>query len=225
MQNSDIRLGGRFGKLIVREATWTERDSNNKRQRAYVCECVCGSLSVIRAQNLKRGRSTQCDQCRVKKFAEGKWDGLSNQIRCIYDSWVHITTNEICDPIWVNDFPRFAAYYLELANMEMSDFNRPNTPHRYFKIARKDESEVFSPNNLLLVPFKTERSWHEATYKYWWKLRNEGLLNDLMRDSYITFINTFGIKEPYHLLKREDITQPHSSENSHWIQKRRNSTY
>lgn len=222
MQNSDIQLGDKFGKLTVMEADWTERDCNNKRQRAYICECTCGSSTKIRAQNLKSGRSTQCQDCRVQKFSERncRWGGLTNKAQRIKDSWMHIKKNGLCDPVWENDFHAFLAYYLEIANMELSDFDRPNAPWRYFKITRKDESKLYGPGNLLLVPFKTERSWHTATYQYWWRLRKENLLTDHMRESYISFINTFGIKEAYHLLRRKDITQPHSMENSTWIQKR-----
>jgi hypothetical protein len=130
----------------------------------------------------------------------------------------------LCDE-WKDNFSLFLEYYLEVGGFKLSDFKGPNVPWSYHKVTRPDESKPFGPGNMLVMAFRTERAWHEPTYKYWRKLATQGTLDDAMKTSYVLFLTTFGIKERGYLLRRKDITQTHSAKNSEWIRhKRLNST-
>jgi hypothetical protein len=125
---------------------------------------------------------------------------------------------------WEEDFAAFLKYYLEVGGMKLSDFQGPNVPWSYHKVSRPNEDEPYGPGNLLVVAFRTERAWHTPTYQYWMKLSKQGILDDAMTTSYVLFLNTFGIKERGYLLRRKDITQPHSRQNSEWIRRKRSGT-
>ena len=129
----------------------------------------------------------------------------------------------IC-PEWEEDFPAFLKHYLEVGGMKLSDFQGPNIPWSYHKVSRPDETKLYGPGNLLVVAFRTERAWHTPTYQYWMQLSKQGILDDAMTSSYVLFLNSFGIKERGYLLRRKDITQPHSRQNSEWIRTRRSVT-
>ena len=62
--NPKVEIGGQvFGFLTVIEHS----PRNNQRQRTHwVCECRCGRKLVVRSDNLRNGRSTQCSECRGK---------------------------------------------------------------------------------------------------------------------------------------------------------------
>ena len=221
MQSSDVQPGQKFDSWTVIGPTWTERDSNGKRQKAFLCECSCGAIKVIRWQVLKKHKSSQCDSCAKKK--RGRWNGLSSGHRGNirpYDIWAGIKRRGICCDEWVDDFPAFLLHFYEVGRMTHPEFTRPNVPWNYFKVIRFDEDLPYGPGNLGISPFRTERAWDQHTYQYWWKLRGLGLLTEEMADSYISFINTFGVKQPFYLLSRHDITQPHTLQNSYWVCKK-----
>lgn len=53
--------GQRFGSLTVIER------SNRKTKWGgtyWICQCDCGHLVIVRSDNLRRGRSSQCSHCR-----------------------------------------------------------------------------------------------------------------------------------------------------------------
>lgn len=60
--NPKVELGGmEFGFLKVIEHS----PRNNQRQRTHwICECRCGRKLIVRSDNLRNGRSTQCSKCR-----------------------------------------------------------------------------------------------------------------------------------------------------------------
>lgn len=60
--NKRIDLSGQqFGSLTVIEYS----PRNNQRQRTHwICECGCGRKLIVRSDNLRKGRSTQCSDCR-----------------------------------------------------------------------------------------------------------------------------------------------------------------
>ena len=235
MRNYGLLVGpdDKFGHWTVLSQD-PERLSGNIR---FFCQCECGKIKSVQARQLIDGRTTKCSRwCpavnpkKPKPLPKGpyKYGGLTcgpgrRQIRP-YDVWIGIKRRGVCCEEWLEDFPAFLTYYLKQAKMELSDFDRPNVPWNYFKIARPDKTKPYGPNNLLVIPFRTERAWHQPTYQYWWKLRHEKLLEQEHHDSYVEFVNTFGLKEPHRLLSRIDITQPHSSHNSKWIKTARSTT-
>ena len=55
--------GETFGKWLVRERT-----ANGKPNAHYKCECVCGTIRVVSAESLKRGKSSSCGCYRVNQI-------------------------------------------------------------------------------------------------------------------------------------------------------------
>ena len=53
--------GKQFGSLVV-----TGRSSRKTKWGGtyWVCQCTCGNEVVVRSDNLRRGRTTQCSECR-----------------------------------------------------------------------------------------------------------------------------------------------------------------
>lgn len=60
--NPKVEIGGQeFGTLKVLEHS----PRNDERQRTHwICECKCGRRLLVRSDNLRKGRSTQCSDCR-----------------------------------------------------------------------------------------------------------------------------------------------------------------
>lgn len=54
--NLENLVGERFGRLIVIERA----DNTNAKQARWICECECGSIVTVRAQDLKSGRTKSC---------------------------------------------------------------------------------------------------------------------------------------------------------------------
>ena len=65
-------IGQTFGHLTVIKMS---RRRNKKQQVFWVCRCDCGSVLIVRGDNLRLGDSTQCSRCRGKgrpsHFVEG----------------------------------------------------------------------------------------------------------------------------------------------------------
>ena len=59
--NTRIELGGqRFGALtVIKHSKKTDRS----RRTYWICECDCGRRLLVRSDNLRKGRSTQCSAC------------------------------------------------------------------------------------------------------------------------------------------------------------------
>lgn len=53
--------GQTFGSLHVLKY----HDNGMKRQAHWLCRCNCGSLLVVRSDNLLSGKTTQCSECRA----------------------------------------------------------------------------------------------------------------------------------------------------------------
>lgn len=61
-------VGKQFGSWrVVRVATSDEK-SQQHRGTFYVCECACGKIGIVRNDQLKAGRSTKCESCRLNKW-------------------------------------------------------------------------------------------------------------------------------------------------------------
>lgn len=60
--NIRIELTGqKFGHLTVIElCPRTHPEDKTK----WICECACGRRLIVRSDNLRKGRSTQCSWCR-----------------------------------------------------------------------------------------------------------------------------------------------------------------
>ena len=70
--NMKNMIGKRFGHLTVIDKSGK---CNAKRQVYWLCRCDCGSMLIIRGDNLRRGTSTQCARChgrgKPSDFVEG----------------------------------------------------------------------------------------------------------------------------------------------------------
>lgn len=62
MKRIDL-TGERFGSLTVIEYS-PRKVSKKHRQAHWICLCDCGNILLVRSDNLREGRSTQCSVCR-----------------------------------------------------------------------------------------------------------------------------------------------------------------
>lgn len=60
--------GKKFGKLTVLEKTDEKRNGNI----IWKCKCECGSLTYVKASNLKSGNTTSCGRCLSNQDLEGQ---------------------------------------------------------------------------------------------------------------------------------------------------------
>ena len=62
--NAKVEIGGqRFGCLTVIEHS---PRTDNRQRTHWICECACGRRLLVRSDNLRKGKSTQCSECRGK---------------------------------------------------------------------------------------------------------------------------------------------------------------
>lgn len=62
-RNVKDMIGQRFGHLVVVNRAIRR---NPKGQAFWLCKCDCGSMLVVRGDNLRFGISTQCSKCSGK---------------------------------------------------------------------------------------------------------------------------------------------------------------
>ena len=197
-----------------------ELEKGKNRVRWFQCECDCGNTRAVRIDNL--GKTQSCIEC------SKKYDHLYKQVpgctRDIQDShawecWMnmHNIWRErgipVCDA-W-KDFEPFLEFYLLTTGLSLSDVLRGRVERSFYRADRINKDLGWSPDNTTFVRFVTERAWHKRTHIYWWTLKVKGLLDEELL-SYKNFINIFGVKSSELILRRKDITKPHSKENSFW---------
>lgn len=179
-------------------------------------ECMgCGEVHERFTHNIISAEQECCRKCSLK------WEGLSTgkSGKCIrpYQIWANAKQRGVMGGAWYDDFPAFLKFYLDKLGQDLEYFQRHKVPWSHHQIIREDDSKPYSPTNLMVVPFFSERCYHKLTVKYWRKLKLADLLSPELRDSYALFVLTFGLKEPYARLKRKRLTEPHSASNSEWI--------
>ncbi len=54
--------GQRFGHLKVIE--YSKRKTKGCQNTQWLCQCDCGNFLIVRSDNLRKGRTTQCSECR-----------------------------------------------------------------------------------------------------------------------------------------------------------------
>lgn len=59
-RNASLHSGAKFSKLLVINKVVPKR---NVKFTEYHCLCDCGTVEIVRAVNLRSGRSTMCRKC------------------------------------------------------------------------------------------------------------------------------------------------------------------
>ena len=219
--------GQRVGKLVYLEPGPLKANSH----RTWVMQCDCGNVTIVPLEAIRRGRYVSCGHClsdnifhrqfsllwreRIKYYRKLGQRFVPN-IRP-YDTWYGFKKNGQLCPEWESSFVDFLQYWLVLTGTTLEEWFEHDVPWRSFETYRPDEDQPASPENLELAKFISERAWHQDTYCYWRKLKRLHLLSPELEDSYLLFLNSFGVKVAGRLLKRKDITKLHSYENSEWI--------
>lgn len=70
MGKVSVLVGEVYGKLTVRQ----DLGVYNKNRRV-LCECVCGVVIEVLANNIKRGNTTSCG-CMLSEYQKEKWDSV-----------------------------------------------------------------------------------------------------------------------------------------------------
>lgn len=60
-------INKKFVNWIVVNETKPDKEIKHK-GRYYLCKCDCGTVKIVRADRLRSGRSTKCDNCRRQNF-------------------------------------------------------------------------------------------------------------------------------------------------------------
>ena len=75
-------IGTKVGKwLIIEQVKVPQKGSVF---RYYSCQCECGVLKNVRADGLRNGRSTQCEECRKRE----RYIDTSSMINQKYGEWL-----------------------------------------------------------------------------------------------------------------------------------------
>lgn len=199
--------------------------------RTWVLRCECGNTCTAPLEAIRRGKYASCGHCLPESIFERRLKVLTrertNFYRKIgvqrfpnirpYDTWSDFKkVGNLC-PEWEDDFPAFFQHWLKLTGTTIDEWFDRNVPWRHFETYRPDQDQPASVSNLSLSKYTTERAWHTDTHLYWKKLKDRRLLSEELEDSYLLFLNTFGVKTTGQLLKRKDLTQLHTKDNSEWI--------
>lgn len=54
--------GQRFGSLVV--IGYSPRKTEKRHEAHWLCQCICGNHVLARSDNLRKGRTTKCSECR-----------------------------------------------------------------------------------------------------------------------------------------------------------------
>lgn len=145
MPRHEAPIGGRFGK-------WTVVASEAKTGPSkWKCQCDCGSIAVVHANSLKRGKSRQCTGCAAvslqvpvthgmaghgdRRPPEYRvWMGVKQRHRGQLDKTNYADRGITCCERWLSSFPNF------LADMG----HRPTPTH---SIDRIDNDKGYTPDN------------------------------------------------------------------------------
>lgn len=69
-KNPDPQEGDRFGSLIFIKRVDDRISSNGKHYIQYLCKCACGNEVEVNKDNLLKGFTKQCKDCKTKKLVE-----------------------------------------------------------------------------------------------------------------------------------------------------------
>lgn len=138
-------VGKTFGSLtVVALAAHYVRPSNGKREKRYLCSCICGGETVTSKRKLEIGHTTSCG-CALVKHGRSKepeyntWNLI--QQRCYNPSFTKYQNYgargiQVC-PQWRDDVTGYSTF---LKDMGL----RPSTKHT---IERKDVDGSYCPEN------------------------------------------------------------------------------
>jgi hypothetical protein len=138
-----------YGRLTVLEYAGVV-----KGHTAWACLCECERVSVIHGISLRSGKTTQCNDCRVKAFVSARTKhghfAKNSPTRYIATTWLGMRTRCKPDPSsayykyyagrgieiypdWNNDVEAFVAYVLEhlVPRKEGESFDRINNDGNY----------------------------------------------------------------------------------------------
>ena len=218
--------GQRVGKLVYLEPGPLLPNNH----RTWLMQCDCGIVKPIPLEGIRRGKYQSCGHCLPESIFRRRFALLwrervrffrrfTNSIPNIrpYDTWRGFKRSGLLCPEWEESFVDFLHYWLLLTGTTIDEWFERDVPWRHFETYRPDQDKPASPDNLSLSKFHGERAWHKDTYLYWRKLKSHHLLCPDLEDSYLLFLNTFGVKVAGRLLKRKDFTELHSKDNSEWI--------
>lgn len=65
-----IETGKRYGKWVVICDSGIRKENGTA---IWKCLCECGNIGFIRGDNLRRGTSTQCNECRIEERKRGRY--------------------------------------------------------------------------------------------------------------------------------------------------------
>lgn len=147
----DDLSGVRFGKLIV-----IERAENRNKHTMWKCECDCGAITLVGANELKEGITKSCGCLRFesKNFTHGFsstrlysiWNGIKE--RCLNENspaykWYGGRGIMICEE-WIEDFVCFYDWAME------------NGYKEGLSIERIDVNGNYEPSNCKWIPLKQQ---------------------------------------------------------------------
>lgn len=135
--------GKTFENLKVLKRAESRREKNGKLRTYWLCQCKCGNIIEVRADDLKEKKKKSCG-C-SSNFTKGKYNGLSNTK--IYTAWNHILQRcynpkekryknyggrgiKICEE-WKNDFMSFYNWAIKNGYQEGLTIDRINNNGNY----------------------------------------------------------------------------------------------
>ena len=141
--------GKRFGKLLVRE--WAGTAPN--RQALWLCECECGSTSIVNGSQLRQGKTKSCGCVKREQWKHSMTHGQAGPTRrtSLYNRWLLMRRR--CSNPSAADYPRYGGRGIRVCDEWDVSFETfaahigdPPTPGH--SIDRIDNDGNYEPGNV-----------------------------------------------------------------------------
>lgn len=157
-------IGQKFGKLLVVGQAEHYRPPTGRPATQWKCVCDCGSISTVRAGNLKAGTTSSCGCLRIERLkarllkhgatgtpAHTKW--LSVKVRAKRKGLPHALSWED----WTNlDIPASCPVLGIPLTFTMTKDNQPS-------VDRIDNSEGYTKDNIRIISHRANRLKSDAS--------------------------------------------------------------
>lgn len=175
-----IKIGQRFGKLVVKEDLGMIPEKNGKRRHMYRCLCDCGNYRDIRGDLLKSGNNKSCG-CMQYEHSRTTHNMTHTRIYGVWASMKQRCGNpddkaykyygsrgiKVCDD-WYNSFEKFYSWakqsgYKQGLTLERIDVNGNYEPNNCKWITQQEQ--MLNTRNSKFITYKgktqTIKEWSD----------------------------------------------------------------
>lgn len=189
MSASPNILGKRFGSLTVTK----KLEMNNHREMEWLCLCDCGNEHISTTNRLKKGQTTCCHSCAMKKISiSNRKHGM--EPRKLFHAYTNMKTRcynsnyflyhryggrgiQVCDE-WLHSFSNFRSWaldngYSEELTLDRIDNDGDYTPTNCRWVTVREQSNNRHTNRILTLNGEkdTMANWARRTNLPYWVIQ------------------------------------------------------